>query len=165
MNTLQDNDEVVITNNGRPAVLMLDIKDANFEETLKAVRQAKAIGPERQKASGTISLTFGTQYGTKILGGKTMIFFAARDLRTRPKMIWDALQNNGEVVITNNGHPAALMLDIKDGGFEETLKAVRQAKAMIAFNSMRKKAAERGFMSDEEIESEITASRREQRER
>ena len=94
-----------------------------------------------------------------------MNFFAARDLRTQPKTIWNTLQDNGEVVITNNGHPAALMLDITDGNFEETLKAVRQARAMIAFNNMRKKAAERGFMSDEEIEREIAASRMEQRKR
>ena len=93
-----------------------------------------------------------------------MNFFAARDLRTKPKTIWDTLQNNGEVVITNNGRPAALMMDITDANFEETLKAVRQAKAMIAFNNMRKKAAERGFMPDEEIEREIAASRREQQE-
>ena len=55
------------------------------------------------------------------------------------------------------------MLDITDSSFEETVKAVRQARAMIAFNSMRGRAAERGFMSDEEIESEIAASRKEQR--
>ena len=56
------------------------------------------------------------------------------------------------------------MLDITDGSFEETLKAVRQARAMIAFNSMRAKAAERGYMSDEEIEAEIAAARRGERE-
>ena len=52
------------------------------------------------------------------------------------------------------------MLDIADGDFEETLRAVRQAKAMLAFNSMRSRAAEQGFMSDEDIEAEITAARR-----
>jgi hypothetical protein len=66
---------------------------------------------------------------------------------------------------TNSRQPVALTLDITDGNFEETVRTVRQTKAMIAFNSMRKKAAERGFMSDEEIEIEIAASRREQRER
>ena len=67
---------------------------------------------------------------------------------------------DGEVVITNNGKPTALMIDISDGSFEATLKAVKQAKAMIAFNSMRQKAASNGFMSDEEIEAEIAAARR-----
>jgi hypothetical protein len=94
-----------------------------------------------------------------------MNFFAARDLRTQPKNVWDTLQNKGEVVITNNGHPAALMLDITDGSFEEMLKAIRQAKAMIAFNKMRGKAAARGFMPDEEIADEIAAYRKDRRER
>ena len=36
---------------------------------------------------------------------------------------------DGELVITSGGKPAALMLNLADGGFEETLNAVRQAKA------------------------------------
>ena len=90
-----------------------------------------------------------------------MNFFAAGDLQAQPQCVWDSLQIEGEVVITNNGHPKALMLDITDGNFEELIKAVRQAKAMIAFNRMRKKAAKSGFMSDEEIENEIAAYRKE----
>ena len=89
-----------------------------------------------------------------------MNFYTVRDLRTTQKVIWDNLATDGEVVITNNGKPTALLVDITDGGFEDTLKAVRQAKAMIAFNSMRTKAAATGFMSDEEIEAEIAAARR-----
>ena len=65
-----------------------------------------------------------------------------------------------EVIITNNGRPTAILFDIADGSFEETVKAVRQAKAMIAFNSMRAKAAANGYMSDEDIEAEIAAVRR-----
>ena len=92
-----------------------------------------------------------------------MNFYSVRDLRTTPKSVWENLSADGEVVITNNGKPTALMLDITDGSFEETLKAVRQARAMIAFNSMRAKAAKRGYMSDEEIEAEIAAARRGER--
>ncbi len=91
-----------------------------------------------------------------------MNFYTVRDLRTTPKAIWENLTDDGEVVITNNGKPTAIMIDISDGNFEETLKAVRQAKAMIAFNMMRKKSADRGFMSDEEIEAEINAARSEE---
>ena len=47
--------------------------------------------------------------------------------------------------------------------FDEAVKAVRQAKAMIAFNSMRAKAAKQGYMSDDEIEAEIAAYRREKK--
>lgn len=89
-----------------------------------------------------------------------MNFYTVRDLRTAPKDIWANLSADGEVVITNNGRPTAIMLDVADGDFEETLRAVRQAKAMLAFNSMRSRAAEQGFMSDEDIEAEIAAARR-----
>jgi antitoxin (DNA-binding transcriptional repressor) of toxin-antitoxin stability system len=92
-----------------------------------------------------------------------MTFFSARDLRTIPKNVWECLSEDGEAVITNNGKPVALMVNIAEGNFEETLKSVRQARAMIAFNSMRNKAAKAGFMSDEEIEAEIIAARKERR--
>lgn len=92
-----------------------------------------------------------------------MEFFTVRDLRTIPKSIWENLASQGEVVITNNGKPTALMLDIADGNFEDTLKAVRQAKAMIAFNAMRTRASEKGYMSEAEIEEEIAAARLKER--
>ncbi|MCL2108378.1 MAG: type II toxin-antitoxin system Phd/YefM family antitoxin [Oscillospiraceae bacterium] len=92
-----------------------------------------------------------------------MNFYTARDLRTTPKNIFNSLSTEGEVIITDNGKPTALMLDISESNFDEIVKAVRQAKAMIAFNNMRNKAEKRGFMTDEEIEKEITAYRREKK--
>lgn len=88
-----------------------------------------------------------------------MNFYSIRDLRTESKNVWDSLSAGGEVVITNNGKPSALMIDIPEGSFDEIVQAVRQAKAMIAFNSMRRKAAMNGFMTNEEIEAEINAAR------
>ena len=90
-----------------------------------------------------------------------MNFYSVRDLRTTQKAIWEYLEKDGEVVITNNGKPSALLFDISNGDLEETLKAVRQAKAMLAFNSMREQAAARGYMTDEEIEAEIASARQE----
>ena len=92
-----------------------------------------------------------------------MNFYSIRDLRTETKSICDHIQSEGEAVITNNGKPTVLMLDISEDNFEEVLRAVRQAKAMIAFNSMRKIAEDNGFMSEEEIEAEIQAAREERR--
>ncbi len=89
-----------------------------------------------------------------------MKFYTVRDLRTTTKTLWDNLSTDGEVVITNNGKPTALLFDIADGDFEEILKAVRQAKAMMAFNSMKSKAAKKGYMSEEEIEAEIKKARK-----
>ena len=91
-----------------------------------------------------------------------MNFYTVRDLRTTPKSLWETLSAEGEVVITNNGKPTALLVDIADGNFEETVKAIRQAKAMLAFNSMRSRAAAKGFLTDEEIEAEIAAARQEE---
>ena len=92
-----------------------------------------------------------------------MNFYSIRELRTEAKSICDPIQSAGEAVITNNGKPTVLMLDISEDNFEEVLRAVRQAKAMIAFNSMRKIAEDNGFMSEEEIEAEIQAAREERR--
>jgi PHD/YefM family antitoxin component YafN of YafNO toxin-antitoxin module len=91
-----------------------------------------------------------------------MNFYSVRDLRTESKTIWETLSSDGEVVITNNGKPAALMLDIASGDFEEVLKSVRQARAMRAFTSLRKKvAAANAYMTEDEIEAEIAAYRKE----
>ena len=84
-----------------------------------------------------------------------MNFYSVRDLRTDTKSMWESLSSGDEVVITNNGKPSALMIDIPEGAFDEVVQAVRQAKAMIAFNSMRCKAAENGFLTDEGIEGII----------
>ena len=70
-----------------------------------------------------------------------MNFYSVRDLRTESKNVWDNLSTGGEVVITNNGKPSALMINIPEGSFDEIVQAVRQARAMIAFNNMRRKAA------------------------
>ena len=93
-----------------------------------------------------------------------MNFYSIRDLRTETKDICDYVRTSGEAIITNNGKPTMLMLDITEDNFELVLQAVRQAKAVIAFNDMRNIAAKNGYMSDEEIEAEIQASRKERRE-
>ena len=47
-----------------------------------------------------------------------MNFYSVRDLRTESKNVWDNLSMGGEVVITNNGKPSALMIDIPEGSFD-----------------------------------------------
>lgn len=91
-----------------------------------------------------------------------MQFYTVRDLRTSPKSVWDSL-GNGEVVITNNGRPTALMLDISGGNFEEVMETVNQVRAMMALKAMWKQAekTELGDMSLAEINAEIAAARAE----
>ncbi len=92
-----------------------------------------------------------------------MNFYSVRDFRTSSKKIWETLSKEGEVVVTNNGKPTAILLDVREDDFEEVVQAVRQAKAMIAFNKMRLAAAENGFMTEEEIEKEISLAREERK--
>ena len=88
-----------------------------------------------------------------------MNFYSIRDLRTDSRRMWADLTNGKEIVLTNNGKPSALIIDIPEGSFDETVQAVRQAKAMIALNSMRYKAAKEGYLSDKDIESLIDEAR------
>ncbi len=90
-----------------------------------------------------------------------MNFYTVQELQAAPESLLQELSRDGEIVITSNGKPAALMLNLADGNFDERIKAVIQDKAQEAFNSMRARAAARGFMSDEEIEAEIAAARAE----
>lgn len=91
-----------------------------------------------------------------------MKFCTAQELETLSQILLDDLAAGEEVVVTKNGRPAALMLNITDGNFEDTVRAVRQAKAMMAFEALRKQAAQQGFYTREEIDSEIRAVREEQ---
>jgi len=88
-----------------------------------------------------------------------MNFYSVRDLRTDSRSMWADLTSGDEVVLTNNGKPSALVIDIPEGSFDEIVQAVRQAKAMIALNSARRRAAKAGFMSDDEIEAAIADAR------
>ena len=92
-----------------------------------------------------------------------MNFYSIRDLRSETKNICEKVRQSGEVIITNNGKPSVLMLDISEDNFDEVVRAIRQAKAMIAFNSMKAIAAANGYMTDSEIEEEIKAARSERR--
>jgi hypothetical protein len=89
-----------------------------------------------------------------------MKFISGRDLRNRPGLIQD-LVNKEDLVLTANGKPIAIMLRIEEDDFEETLRAIRQARAFQAVSRMRRRAAELGLdkITDEEIQKEIRAVR------
>ena len=92
-----------------------------------------------------------------------MNFYSMSDLRNEPKNICDKVRQSGEVVITNNEKPSVLMLDISEDNFDEVVRAIRQAKAMIAFNSMKAIAASKGYMTESKIDDEIKTARSERR--
>jgi hypothetical protein len=88
-----------------------------------------------------------------------MEFLTVRELTSAPREVWEKLNRDGEIAITNNGKPTAIMLSVLDQGFDETLRIIRQAKSMRLLNSIWAEADERGPLSDKEIEEEIQAAR------
>ena len=94
-----------------------------------------------------------------------MNFYSVDEFGTETSEICENIRSDGEAVIMNGGRPAFLMLDIGDYDYELIVRAVRQAKATAALESMRNIAAENGYMTDGEIEAEIKASRLERRNR
>ena len=48
-----------------------------------------------------------------------MNFYSIRELRTETKNIYENILQNGEAVITNNGKPSMLMINISEDNFDE----------------------------------------------
>jgi len=92
----------------------------------------------------------------------TMKFISVRDLRTSPAQVWKALPEEKEMVITNNGRPIALLTPISDENLEETITAMRRARASSAIENMQLHSMKTGRnrMTGEEIEEEIRKSRK-----
>jgi hypothetical protein len=94
-----------------------------------------------------------------------MEFVSIREMRTKPGAVWQQLQEQGDLILTSSGRPFALMINIVDENVEELLLALRRARAQLAVTRLRRQAAERGLeqLSEEEIEAEISQSRRARR--
>ena len=91
-----------------------------------------------------------------------MKFITVRDFRTRSASIWATLPEEKEMVITNNGKPVALLMPVSDKTLEETLSAVRRAKAVNAVKLLQQQSVQKGTdkMTLEEINAEIELARK-----
>lgn len=89
-----------------------------------------------------------------------MKFLSARDLRNRPGYVRE-LAREDDLVLTANGKPIAILVSVEDGEFEETARAIRQAKAQRALSRMRRQAVRRGIdrLPPKAIDAEIRAVR------
>jgi prevent-host-death family protein len=94
-----------------------------------------------------------------------MEFVTIRDLRLKPAEVWDKLRQQREIILTSNGRPVAVIAGVGESDVEETITALRRARAQAAVARMRRGAAEHGAdkLSAAEIESEVARSRRERR--
>jgi len=66
-----------------------------------------------------------------------MKFVTVRDFRNSPSAIWKKLPSERELIITNNGKPIALLTPLNDETLEDTVSAVRKAKAINAMKKMQ----------------------------
>ncbi|HEY4690139.1 MAG TPA: type II toxin-antitoxin system prevent-host-death family antitoxin [Anaerolineae bacterium] len=91
-----------------------------------------------------------------------MEFVSVRDLRIQPGLVWKRLSETGELIITSNGKPIALLSGITDATLEQTLTALRRARAQVAVSQLRAKAQARGThkLTMTAINAEIKSTRR-----
>ena len=91
-----------------------------------------------------------------------MKFISIRDLRGKPAEVWKKLPGEGEMIITSNGRPIAILAAINESNLEESLSAFRQARAVEAVASLQRRSVEQGTdnISMAEIDAEIKAVRR-----
>lgn len=94
-----------------------------------------------------------------------MGYVTVRDLRVRPGDVWEKLRQQGEMILTSNGRPMAIIAHVDEDDVEATLAALRRARAQAAVARMRRSVAQQGLarITDEEIEAEIDQVRRERR--
>ena len=90
-----------------------------------------------------------------------MRFVSVRDLRGKSAQIWKRLAHLKEMVITSNGKPIAIISATSESSLEESLAAIRSARAIAAVESMQLRSVETGKdrLSPEEIDAEVHAER------
>jgi antitoxin (DNA-binding transcriptional repressor) of toxin-antitoxin stability system len=94
-----------------------------------------------------------------------MKFVSVRDFRTASANIWKTLPEEQEMVITNNGKPIALLTPLSDKTLEDTLSAVRRAKAINAVKLIQQQSIKSGLdkITLEEINAEIKIARKDRK--
>lgn len=93
-----------------------------------------------------------------------MRFVSVRELNTKPREIWEKIRD-GEMVVTSNGKPIALLSPVTEETLEKTLRAIRRSRALMALEELQNKSIESGLdrLADSEIDSEIKAVRKNRR--
>jgi len=65
-----------------------------------------------------------------------MKFLSVRDLRNKSTEVWQGLTAAREMVLTSNGRPIAILSAVTEETLEETLNAIRQARAITAVSEI-----------------------------
>ncbi len=91
-----------------------------------------------------------------------MKFVTVRDLRGKTSELWKELHREGELVVTNNGKPIAILSATDEDSFESCIWALRRGRASEALAKLQREAEERGLnaVTPEGVDAEIEKSRK-----
>ena len=94
-----------------------------------------------------------------------MKFVTIRDLRSKSRQIQNDLPKYKEMILTSNGKPIAIMTMISEDSLEESLAAIRRARAVRAVTALQRQSIKSGkyMMPAGEIEDEIRRVRKARR--
>lgn len=94
-----------------------------------------------------------------------MRFVSVRDLRAKSAELWRDLPSEGQMVVTSNGKPVAILSAVDETNVEESAAAIRKARALQAVQSIQLASVAAGLdgMTMDEIDEEIRAVRRARR--
>lgn len=90
-----------------------------------------------------------------------MRFVGIREFRGNTSKVMDGLKTESEIVITSNGKPVAILTPTDEGHLEESLAAIRSARALRAVTALQAASVEAGTdkLSAQDIDKEIRAAR------
>jgi hypothetical protein len=90
-----------------------------------------------------------------------MEFVPYRLLRNQPSALRKKLEENGELVVTVDGEPLAVMLQIPKGSLEDLVLLLSQVRAQLAAASIRENARKRGLnkMTAEKVNALVRKTR------
>lgn len=137
-------------------------KSEGRRRRIRAAKNKSGLGITTLKRSsfdGRLSIVYSIVTHLK---ESLMKFITVRDLRGRSGQVWIKLAQEREVVLTSNGKPIAILSAVSEDTLEESLTAVRRARAVAAVEKMQRQSVQAGTnsLSPREIASEIKAVRK-----
>jgi hypothetical protein len=90
-----------------------------------------------------------------------MNYLAIKDLKA-PKLVRETLAAYGTALVTNNGKPMAMLVDLAEGENPEALsEAIRMARARLALSDLRTTSRRNGTdaLTQKQIDNEIRGAR------
>jgi prevent-host-death family protein len=88
-----------------------------------------------------------------------MRFVSVRELRGRSRQVWKQLDDGGDLVVTSNGKPIAVLSPVREDDLERSLATIRRVRAIDAVADLQAAAVGRK-VTVREVAAEIAAVRK-----